>query len=382
MNTTTTTEPKKTAAVAYIEREDGRLLCVWNKRYNGWSLPGGMTEPGETTRVALLRELEEETGLQVARAPLGDFSPQPTARLLLIYQGAHGIPAPEGVTGRASEVCLYAVQPAGEPREMEEGCPVAWKTRQEFLAESPFASFYAQVFAAIPAGRYAETAAWPQPFVLVCQELAHARLLEQNATRYTFDGPGGRHYVLASSDRRTWGVGTPEALPTDSTSDRMGALADAAAKAGATLSAAAVMRVRGWVEGDVYEELAQLRQRVRDLEEQAEGAATAAAETLAQLADERAKVASLSQELLAHERPLEHEEVVVAQAETEPAAAPPESEAEATAETAGPAPGLVRLTDAETSDVPPPSSSSDSVPPPPPPSPSTADLNGHAEENA
>jgi len=36
------------AAVSYVEREDGRILCVWNSRYGGWALPGGKVEEGET----------------------------------------------------------------------------------------------------------------------------------------------------------------------------------------------------------------------------------------------------------------------------------------------------------------------------------------------
>jgi NADH pyrophosphatase NudC (nudix superfamily) len=51
------------AAVSYIERQDGRLLCVWNQRYEGWSLPGGMVEDGESPEQALGRELREETSL-------------------------------------------------------------------------------------------------------------------------------------------------------------------------------------------------------------------------------------------------------------------------------------------------------------------------------
>ena len=36
------------AAVSYVERSDGRILCVWNSRYGGWTLPGGKVEEGET----------------------------------------------------------------------------------------------------------------------------------------------------------------------------------------------------------------------------------------------------------------------------------------------------------------------------------------------
>jgi len=63
----------KQSAVSYIERKDGRLLCVWNRRYGGWSFPGGLVEEGGTLEVAQARELREETSLvTVKREPMFD----------------------------------------------------------------------------------------------------------------------------------------------------------------------------------------------------------------------------------------------------------------------------------------------------------------------
>jgi 8-oxo-dGTP diphosphatase len=123
------------AAVAYIERSDGRLLCVWNKRYRGWSLPGGMVEEGESVPAALARELREETGLVLNRYES-------------IYSGEHGIKAAIE-RGRASYVHIYRVWATGIPSEQEIGCPVTWLTREEFLEWSPYAPFYLKVFAAV-----------------------------------------------------------------------------------------------------------------------------------------------------------------------------------------------------------------------------------------
>jgi ADP-ribose pyrophosphatase YjhB (NUDIX family) len=123
------------AAVSLIER-DGRMLCVWNRRYGGWSLPGGMVERGELVESGQERELREETGLE-------------TVKRELVFEGEHGIKSAHK-RGRASRVCLFRVVASGEPRQMENGCPIAWKTREEFLAESPFASFYRGVFESVP----------------------------------------------------------------------------------------------------------------------------------------------------------------------------------------------------------------------------------------
>jgi 8-oxo-dGTP diphosphatase len=58
---------------AVIRDDKGRLLLVKRGHEPGaglWSLPGGRIEPGETDAEALVRELREETGLEVEPGPL------------------------------------------------------------------------------------------------------------------------------------------------------------------------------------------------------------------------------------------------------------------------------------------------------------------------
>ncbi len=69
---TTEAEPDRpivlVAAVALVDR-DGRVLIA--KRPEGkamaglWEFPGGKVDPGETPEAALIRELDEELGIQV-----------------------------------------------------------------------------------------------------------------------------------------------------------------------------------------------------------------------------------------------------------------------------------------------------------------------------
>jgi 8-oxo-dGTP diphosphatase len=62
------------ACVGGLAYDDaGRLLLVQRANEPGrglWSVPGGRVEPGEDDAAALIREMREETGLQVAPGEL------------------------------------------------------------------------------------------------------------------------------------------------------------------------------------------------------------------------------------------------------------------------------------------------------------------------
>jgi 8-oxo-dGTP pyrophosphatase MutT (NUDIX family) len=129
------------AAVVLIERTDGRLLVVWNRRYVGWSMPGGKVEDDETIEQGAKRELLEETGLVATGL-----------RILFVGQHAGLAPKIDDGTVRGSMVHVFrAVElEPGVPTEREPGCPVTWLTREEFLKWSPMAAFYMPLFAVTP----------------------------------------------------------------------------------------------------------------------------------------------------------------------------------------------------------------------------------------
>ena len=53
------------AAAAIIRDETGHVLLILRGDGQGWSLPGGMMEPGERIADCIVREVGEETGLDV-----------------------------------------------------------------------------------------------------------------------------------------------------------------------------------------------------------------------------------------------------------------------------------------------------------------------------
>ena len=56
-----------------VHDAQGRLLLIKRANEPGrgrWSLPGGRVEPGETDAEAVVREVREETGLEVTPGPL------------------------------------------------------------------------------------------------------------------------------------------------------------------------------------------------------------------------------------------------------------------------------------------------------------------------
>ncbi len=117
------------AACALID-PDGRVLLTRRpegKKLAGlWEFPGGKLDPGETPEAALIRELHEELGIEVANSCLAAFAfashPYPTFHLLMplyLCRRWRGVPQPrEGQAlawVRPDKLAEYPMPPADRP---------------------------------------------------------------------------------------------------------------------------------------------------------------------------------------------------------------------------------------------------------------------------
>lgn len=81
----------RVAAGALIRDTEGRILLVKPTYKDGWEIPGGYVEPGESPAAACRRELREELRVErlINRLLLVDWAPHPEEgdKLLFIFDG-------------------------------------------------------------------------------------------------------------------------------------------------------------------------------------------------------------------------------------------------------------------------------------------------------
>jgi 8-oxo-dGTP pyrophosphatase MutT (NUDIX family) len=82
--------PRVAAGVLYFD-DEGRILLVKPSYKEGWEIPGGYVEPGESPRAACIREVKEELGLLafVGAHLVVDWAPRDGEgdKILFIFDG-------------------------------------------------------------------------------------------------------------------------------------------------------------------------------------------------------------------------------------------------------------------------------------------------------
>jgi ADP-ribose pyrophosphatase YjhB (NUDIX family) len=82
--------PRVAAGVLFRDAV-GRILLARPTYKDGWDIPGGYVEPGESPKQAAAREVEEELGLKepIGRLLVVDWAPHPDEgdKLLFVFDG-------------------------------------------------------------------------------------------------------------------------------------------------------------------------------------------------------------------------------------------------------------------------------------------------------
>ncbi|GAA3610575.1 NUDIX hydrolase [Microlunatus ginsengisoli] len=113
--------PRVAAGVLFRDDRD-RVLLVKPTYKDGWEIPGGYVEQGESPLAAALREVREELGasLEVGELLVLDWAPHPAEgdKLLIIFSGRHltdaEVAALDLKTSEISEARFFDVDQLGE----------------------------------------------------------------------------------------------------------------------------------------------------------------------------------------------------------------------------------------------------------------------------
>jgi len=104
-------------AVAAVVLDDaGRVLMIQRTDNDFWAIPGGAQEIGETTTEAAVREIREETGLDVEVTSLVGIYSDPR----------HVIAYDDGEVRQEFSICFRARPIGGQPTPSSESKQVYW----------------------------------------------------------------------------------------------------------------------------------------------------------------------------------------------------------------------------------------------------------------
>ncbi|MEU4802737.1 NUDIX domain-containing protein [Actinosynnema sp. NPDC023587] len=106
----------RVAVSAVVRDQDGRILMIRRTDNDKYALPGGGQDAGETLTEAVVREVEEETGVHV----------EVTTLVGLYSNPAHVIAYDDGEVRQEFSICFRARPLSGDLRTSNESKEVLW----------------------------------------------------------------------------------------------------------------------------------------------------------------------------------------------------------------------------------------------------------------
>lgn len=106
----------KVAVSALVRDDHGRILMIHRTDNDKYSIPGGGLEAGETVSQAVVREVKEETGIDV----------EVTGMIGVFSDPNHVIAYDDGEVRQEFSICFYARPVGGELRTSDESSEVEW----------------------------------------------------------------------------------------------------------------------------------------------------------------------------------------------------------------------------------------------------------------
>ncbi|GAA0216669.1 NUDIX domain-containing protein [Saccharothrix mutabilis subsp. mutabilis] len=109
------------AVTAFVQDEQGRLLMIRRTDNDLYSIPGGAQDVGETIGHTVVREVKEETGIDV----------EPTDVIGIYSDPAHVIAYTDGEVRQEFSICFRARLIGGKLRTSNESSEVHWVAQED-----------------------------------------------------------------------------------------------------------------------------------------------------------------------------------------------------------------------------------------------------------